>query len=99
MINMKVDNYIIKSDDNNISVFKQQLNEQGVAKLDKNGEKELVVLVGYYRDLRGALKGIKRNYILGKGTNIQTIQDYEREVNAITDKFENQLKLQVAKGW
>lgn len=48
MINMKVKDYIIKSDDNNVTVEKIRRDEKGQAKKDSKGL-EATSLVGYYR--------------------------------------------------
>lgn len=89
---MRVNNYIVKSDDNNVTVFKAVLDEQGNTKTDKNGN-EVTTLVGYYRDLERALVGIQKHYVYASDEEIRTIDEYKNKLNEITQQFKQQIKL------
>lgn len=92
MLNMKVKDYIIKSDDNNVTVEKIRRDEKGQAKKDSKGL-EATSLVGYYRDLEKALKGIQKNYVYGSETEITDIEEYKNKLEEITNEFNVSLKL------
>lgn len=92
MINMKIKDYLIKSDENNVTVEKMLRDENMEVKVNKNNEPS-TTLVGYFPSLEHALKGIQKNYVYGKGTDVQTIKDYREALNEITNEFHSVLKL------
>lgn len=92
MINMRVSDYAIKSDDNNVTVTKVLRDDKGNLKVDKNG-KEVTSLVGYYRDLEKALSGIQKHYVYASDDEIKTIDEYKQKLNEITEQFKQQIKL------
>ena len=97
MINMKVLDYRITSDSNQVIVNKARRNEEGdiTILIDKEGEKkESQSIVGYYSNLSKALVAIQRDYVLSSGSEIQTIKDYKKELQTITTTLENNLDLQ-----
>lgn len=97
MINMKVLDYRITSDSNQVIVNKVRRNEEGdiTILIDKDGEKkESQSIVGYYSNLSKALVAIQRDYVLSSGNEIQTIKDYKKELQTITTTLENNLDLQ-----
>lgn len=97
MINMKVLDYRITSDSNQVIVNKVRRNEDGDITIltDKEGEKkESQSIVGYYSNISKALVAIQRDYVLSSGSEIQTIKDYKKELQTITTTLENNLDLQ-----
>lgn len=97
MINMQVLDYRITSDSNQITVMKARRDAKGnIATVDdKNGvEKESAGLVGYYRNLTMALRGIQRDYLLSDGVEIKTISDYKNSLDTITRLMEERLDLE-----
>lgn len=97
MLKMKVLDYRITSDENQVIVNKARRNELGeITILDdkKTGEqKESLALVGYYGNLSKALVAIQRDYVLSNSKEIQTITDYKNELESITTRLENDLNL------
>ena len=89
---MRVGDYIIKSDDNNVTVTKAVRDESGEVKTDKSGS-EVTTLVGYYRDLERALSGIQKHYVYASDEEIRTIDEYKQKLNEITEQFKQQIKL------
>lgn len=92
MLNMKVSDYIIKSDDNNVTVTKLVRDDKKEIKIDKNGN-EVTTLVGYYRDLERALSAIQKNYVYASEDEIKTIDEYRNKLNEVTQYFKDQIKL------
>lgn len=92
MLNMRVNDYIIKSDDNNVTVTKTIRDEQGNVRTDKNGN-EATTLVGYYRDLERAMAGIQKNYVYASDEEIKTIDEYRNKLDEVTQYFKDQIKL------
>lgn len=96
MLNMKVLDYRITSDINQVTVNRARRNEEGEIStiVDKNGvENESTYLVGYYSNLSKALVGIQRDYVLSKGTQVETIKEYKKAIDEITRAVENDLNL------
>lgn len=96
MINMKVLDYRITSDSQQVIVNKVRRNEQGEISMttDKNGNSsESVSLVGCFGNLSRALVGIQRDYVLSSGTQIETIKDYKESLETITTAVENEMNL------
>lgn len=80
MLNMRVLDYQITSDENSVSVNKARISE-------KNG-KEVFSLVGHYQTLEMALRGVQKHYTLGEGTDIRTIEDYRKALAKVQKAFE-----------
>ena len=96
MINMKVLDYRITSDSQQVIVNKVRRNEQGEISVvtDKEGNtSESTSLVGYFGNLSRALVGIQRDYVLSSGTQIETIKDYRKSLETITKAVENEMDL------
>lgn len=96
MLNMKVLDYRISSNENQVMVNKIKRGESGeIAYItDKDGNtSESVSLVGFYANLDMALKGIQRHYTMAEGTEIQTITDYRKALQEVQDAFEIELGL------
>lgn len=97
MLKMKVLDYRITSDENQVIVNKARRNELGeitILEDKKTGEqKESLALVGYYGNLSKALVAIQRDYVLSNGKEIQTVTDYKNELESITTRLENDLNL------
>lgn len=96
MINMKVLDYRITSDSQQVIVSKARRNEQSeiIMTVDKEGNtSESTSLVGYFRNLSRALVGIQRDYVLSSGTQIETIKDYRKSLETITKAVENEMDL------
>ena len=64
MLNMKLLDYRITSDADNVTVRRVVRNEKGEITYDKKGN-ENVSLVGYQTNLTKALHMIQRNWVLG----------------------------------
>lgn len=84
MLNMRVLDYQITSDENSVAVNKAKISE-------KNG-KEVFSLVGYYPTLEIALRGIQKHYTLGEGTDIKTISDYRSALATVEEAFRIELE-------
>ncbi|OOG28532.1 hypothetical protein BZK37_01595 [Enterococcus casseliflavus] len=96
MLSMKVLDYRITSDSNQVIVNKVRRNDQGAILMitDKDGiQRESQRLVGYYGNLSKALVAIERDYVLSEGTDIQTVNEYKKELETITSTLENKLEL------
>lgn len=97
MLNMKVLDYRITSDPNQIIVTKVRRNDLGEVTIlvdDKTGVKrESTSLVGYYGNLSRALVAIQRDYVYTGKEDIQTIKDYRKSLETITRTLENDLDL------
>lgn len=96
MINMKVLDYRITSDSNQVIVNKARRNSDGKITMleDKSGKKnDSLSLIGYYSNLSKALIAIQRDYVLSEGNEIETISEYKKELETITSKLENELNL------
>ena len=85
MLNMKVLDYQITSKDSQVTVTRTRLNDEN---------KEIVQTVGFYPNLDMALRGIQSNYTLSEGTDIQTIQDYRKALNEVSEAFRIELGLE-----
>lgn len=95
-LDMQVKDYLIRSNDNGITVEKLVRDENGEIKIAKQPSGEVgqsTRIIGHYPTLEHALKGIRKNYLLGKGTDIKTIDNYRKEISNITKAFDEQLKL------
>ena len=97
MLNMKVLDYRITSDSNQITVNKVRRNEKGEISTTidtKTGEPvESTSLVGYYRNLSRALVAIQRDYVYTGKEEIQTVKEYREALETITRTLENDLNL------
>lgn len=91
MLDMRVEDYRISSDGNQVIVEKARRTDSGDISIltdKKTGEKfESRSIVGYYRNLSKALVGIQSDYLLSEGTVIKTIQDYRKAIDDITNAF------------
>ncbi|MGM0163855.1 hypothetical protein [Enterococcus sp. DIV1059_2] len=86
MLNMRVLDYQISSDENSVSVSKARISE-------KNGN-EVSTLVGHYPTLEMAMRGVQKHYTLGAGTEIKTIEDYRTALTEVQEAFKIELKLE-----
>lgn len=94
MIEMRVLDYRITSDDRQVIVNKARRNEHGELTIltDKDGtQKESLALIGYYGNLSKALVAIKRDYVLSSGKTIQTVKEYKKELESIHSKLKREL--------
>lgn len=98
MLDMRVEDYRISSDGNQVIVEKARRADSGEISMltdKKTGEKfESRSLVGYYQNLSKALVGIQRDWVLSNnGHSIKTIQDYKKAIDDITKAFEESVSL------
>lgn len=97
MLDMRVEDYRISSDGNQVIVEKARRTDSGEISVltdKKTGEKfESRSIVGYYRNLSKALVGIQADYLLSEGIVIKTIQDYRKAIDDITKAFEESVNL------
>ena len=97
MLDMRVEDYRISSDGNQVIVERARWTDSGEISIltdKKTGEKfESRSIVGYYRNLSKALVGIQADYLLSEGTVIKTIQDYRKAIDDITKAFEESIGL------
>lgn len=98
MLDMRVEDYRISSDGNQVIVEKARRADSGEISVltdKKTGEKfESRSLVGYYQNLSKALVGIQRDWVLSNnGHSIKTIQDYKKAIDDITKAFEESVNL------
>ncbi|EFQ17141.1 hypothetical protein [Enterococcus faecalis] len=94
MIEMRVLDYRITSDDKQVIVNKARRNEHGELTIltDKDGtQKESLALIGYYGNLSKALVAIERDYVLSSGKTIQTVNEYKKELESIHSKLKREL--------
>ncbi|WP_270785597.1 hypothetical protein [Enterococcus faecalis] len=94
MIEMKVLDYRITSDDKQVIVNKARRNEHGELNIltDKDGaQKESLALIGYYGNLSKALVAIERDYVLSSDRAIQTVKEYKKELESIHNKLKREL--------
>ncbi|EOV3184783.1 hypothetical protein ACOMX4_002041 [Enterococcus faecalis] len=94
MIEMRVLDYRITSDDRQVIVNKARRNEHGELTIltDKDGtQKESLALIGYYGNLSKALVAIERDYVLSSGITIQTVKEYKKELESIHSKLKREL--------
>ncbi|WP_250863663.1 hypothetical protein [Enterococcus faecalis] len=94
MIEMRVLDYRITSDDKQVIVNKARRNEHGELTIltDKDGtQKESLALIGYYGNLSKALVAIERDYVLSSGKIIQTVKEYKKELESIHSKLKREL--------
>lgn len=94
MIEMRVLDYRITSDDRQVIVNKARRNEHGELTIltDKDGtQKESLALIGYYGNLSKALVAIGRDYVLSSGKTIQTVKEYKKELESIHSKLKREL--------
>lgn len=94
MLNMKVKDYRITSDNSQIIVNKLRRDENGNIRKNKADEESLA-LVGYYGTLEHALNGIVRDYTLSDEVTIKTIQEYRNACFEVIKDFRNELELGV----
>ncbi len=96
MLNMRVLDYRITSDANQVIVNRVRRNETGEISMiaDKSGNMvESQSVVGYYGNLSKALVGIQRHYVLSDGVEINTINDYKRELETVSRAAEDVLTI------
>lgn len=98
MLDMRVEDYRISSDGNQVIVERARWTDSGEISMltdNKTGEKfESRSLVGYYQNLSKALVGIQRDWVLSNnGHSIKTIQDYKKAIDDITKAFEESIGL------
>ncbi|MCU7701426.1 hypothetical protein ODV97_18130 [Enterococcus gallinarum] len=82
MIEMRVLDYRITSDDRQVIVNKARRNEHGELTIltDKDGtQKRSLALIGYYGNLSKALVAIERDYVLSSGKNNTNSQRIQKE--------------------
>lgn len=94
MIEMRVLDYRITSDDRQVIVNKARRNEHGELTIltDKDGtQKESLALIGYYGNLSKALVAIERDYVLSSGKTIHTVKEYKKELESIHSKLKREL--------
>ena len=94
MIEMRVLDYRITSDDRQVIVNKARRNEHGELTIltDKDGtQKESLALIGYYGNLSKALVAIERDYVLSSGKTIQKVKEYKKELESIHSKLKREL--------
>ena len=90
MIEMRVLDYRITSDDKQVIVNKARRNEHGELTIltDKDGtQKESLALIGYYGNLSKALVAIERDYVLSS----ETVKEYKKELESIHSKLKREL--------
>lgn len=93
MLNMKLVDYRITSDPNNVIVNKVVRNAEGEITYDNKG-KERVSLVGYQSNLTKALHMIQRHWVLGgNDEEITTIKEYKNAIEEITELAKQELDL------
>lgn len=98
MLDIRVEDYRISSDGNQVIVERARRADSGEISVltdKKTGEKfESRSLVGYYQNLSKALVGIQRDWVLSNnGHSIKTIQDYNKAIDNITKAFEESVNL------
>ena len=97
MLDMRVEDYRISSDGNQVIVEKARRTDSGDISIltdKKTGEKfESRSIVGYYRNLSKALVGIQGDYVMSDGVLIKTIKDYKKAIDDITKAFEESISL------
>lgn len=96
MLDMKVLDYRISSDSNQVVLSKVRRDENGdiVIKLDSDGsKKESRNILGYYSNLSKALRKMRSDHVLSEGTAIKTIEEYKTELEFITQKAKEELNI------
>ena len=97
MLDMRVEDYRISSDGNQVIVDKVRRTDSGEVSIltdPKSGQQyESTTKVGYYGNLTKALVGIQRDYVLSNGVVVKTIQDYKKAIDDITKAFEESINL------
>jgi hypothetical protein len=96
MLNMKVLDYRITSDANQVTVNKVSRDENERISMTKDKDENVVEAtstVGWYPDLETAIKGIRKHYTLSSGTDIRTIADYRKALQEVEEAFENELEV------
>ncbi|MGG5359373.1 hypothetical protein [Enterococcus sp. DIV0240a] len=96
MLNMKILDYRITSDSNQVIVSRARRNDQGEITMleEKDGtKKESLAVIGYYGNLSKALVAIQRDYVLSNGTEIRSIKTYKETLETITNTLENKMNL------
>ena len=81
MIEMKVLDYRITSDDKQVIVNKARRNEHG----------ELTILTDKDGTEKESLAAIERDYVLSSGKTIQTVKEYKKELESIHSKLKREL--------
>lgn len=92
-VKMNFKDYRIISDERQLVVYKVRRGEDGSISIQKTrdgeGEMEATSTVGYYATFRQAFKGIKKDYILGKDVDIQSIDDLIQVESHLRAEFDN----------
>lgn len=94
MLNMKVLDFRIVSDSDNITVTKARRDEnnQIIIKTDKEGNQtESVALIGYYQTLEKACIAIERDCVLASDKEIKTVREYKETLESIHTRLKNDL--------
>lgn len=91
MLNMKVLDYRISSNSNQVTVSKVKRDEKGTVIQNTEGG-EATTDVGYYPSLEVALRGVQKHYTLSEGTDIQTIKDYRKALSEVQMAFRIELE-------
>lgn len=92
MLNMRVLDYRISSNSNQVTVSKVRRDEKGNIIQNAEGG-EARADIGYYPSLEVALRGIQKHYTLSEGADIQTIKDYRKALSDVQMAFRNELEL------
>lgn len=92
MLNMKVLDYRISSNSNQVTVSKVRRDEMGNVIQNAEGV-EVTTDVGYYLSLEVALRGVQKHYTLSEGADIQTIKDYRKALSDVQMAFRIELEL------
>lgn len=97
MLDMRVEDYRISSDSNQVIVEKARRTGSGEISMltdSKTGEEfESRSIVGYYQNLSKAIRGIQLDYVLSGKVVIKTIQEYKKAIDDITKAFEESIDL------
>ena len=93
MLNMKLLDYRITSDADNVTVRRVVRNEKGEVLYDKKGN-ERTSLIGYQGNLTKALHMIQHHWVLGgNGKDVTTIREYQEAIEEITEIAKRELDL------
>ncbi|WP_242327762.1 hypothetical protein [Enterococcus avium] len=96
MLDMKVLDYRITSDQRQVILSRAIRNDKGELYERKNPKGELEearTVLGYYSNLSKALVGIQRDYVLHGSKPINDIRTYKEELETITKACEDKLNI------
>lgn len=91
---MKVDDYRITSDDNNITVTKVLRDDVGNIKVRQTPKGDFIEnskLIGYYQTLEKALQGVIKHHVFAGDKVIRTMVEYLKECQSMSEKCKKQL--------